>query len=125
VIKGIEHLGLMAKDPEKLAQWYEEVLDFRVIYKTASTPPAFFIAGQEKGVIEIIPWEEGISGAKDKKTHIAIEVDDFEGAVQRLKSAGVTVEEPLEIFAGGKVVFFRDIEDNVLHLVYRPKKIWA
>lgn len=125
MIKGIEHLGLMAKDPEKLAQWYEEVLGFRVVYKTASVPPAFFIAGQEKGVIEIIPWEEGVSATKDKKTHIAIEVDDFDGAVQRLKSAGVAVEEPLDIFAGGKVVFFRDIEDNVLHLVYRPEQIWV
>lgn len=125
MINGIEHLGLMAKDPEKLAHWYEKVLDFRVVYKTASVPPAFFIAGKERGMIEIIPWEEGVSDAKDKKTHIAIEVDDFEDAVQRLKSAGVTVEEPKEIFAGGKVVFFRDIEDNVLHLVYRPEEIWA
>lgn len=125
MIKGIEHLGLMAKDPEKLAHWYEKVLDFRIVYKTPSNLPAFFIAGKERGMIEIIPWEEGVSDAKDKKTHVAIVVDDFEGAVQRLKSAGVTVEEPRAIFAGGKVAFFRDIEDNILHLVYRPEKIWA
>ncbi|HEY8344316.1 MAG TPA: VOC family protein [Bacillota bacterium] len=125
MIKGIEHLGLMAKDPEKLAHWYEKVLDFRIVYKAPSTPPAFFIAGKESGMIEIIPWEEGVSGVKDKKSHIAIAVDDFESAVQRLKGAGVTVEEPRAIFAGGKVAFFRDIEDNILHLVYRPEKIWA
>ena len=98
MIKGIEHLGLMAKDPEKLAQWYEEVLDFRVIYKTASTPPAFFIAGQEKGVIEII---HGRKASQCRLKHIAIVNDDFE-TVQRLRNAG---RRTVEIFAGGKVVF--------------------
>ncbi len=124
MIKGIEHIGLMAKDPEKLANWYREVLDFQVIYKTEAIPPQIFIAGREKGIIEIIPWQEGISEIKDKRTHIAIEIDDFDAAFQHLKKAGVKIEEPIDIFAGGKVLYFRDIEDNLLHLVYRPQKIW-
>ncbi len=124
MFKGIEHLGLMAKDPERLARWYEEVLGFRTIFKIGE-PPQVFIAGKEKGMIEIIPWEEGVSEEKDKKAHIAIEVDDFDAAVEALRKAGVAVEEPRNIFANGKAAFFRDIENNVLHLVYRPEAVWS
>lgn len=124
MIKGIEHFGLMAKDPEKLAHWYEKALGFRIVFQIGS-PPQIFIAGKEKGMIEIIPWEEGVSSEKDNKTHIAIEVDDFEAAIEQLRNAGVTVEEPRNIFATGKAAFLRDIEDNVLHLVYRPEAVWS
>ena len=124
MFKGIEHVGLMSKDPEKLARWYEEVLGFRTVFKTGS-PPQVFIAGKEMGMIEIIPWEEGVSEEKDKKSHIAIEVADYEAAVEHLRNAGVTVEEPRDIFANGKAAFFRDIDNNVLHLVYRPEAVWS
>ncbi|HHV94476.1 MAG TPA: VOC family protein [Firmicutes bacterium] len=124
MFKGIEHFGLMAKDPEKLARWYEEVLGFRTVFKIGN-PPQIFIAGREKGMIEIIPWEKGVSEDKDKKAHIAIKVEDFEAAVNRLREAGVAVEEPRNIFANGKAAFFRDIENNVLHLVYRPEAVWS
>ena len=84
-----------------------------------------FHCRREIGMIEIIPWEEGVFEEKDKKSHIAIEVADFEAAVEHLRNAGVTVEEPgtSSPTAGG---FFRDITtNNVLHLVYRPEAVWA
>ncbi|MGI6037099.1 MAG: VOC family protein [Limnochordia bacterium] len=123
MIRGIEHFGLMAKDPERLARWYADVLDFRIVFQIGS-PPKVFIAGREKGMIEIIPWEEDVAEEKGKRTHIAIEVTDFQKALERLQRVGVTVEEMRDTFAGGRVAFFRDIEDNLLHFVYRPEPVW-
>jgi glyoxylase I family protein len=128
MILGIEHLGLAAKDPEQLALWYERVLDFRIVYKTEGPNPAFFIAGAKSGIIEIIPYpnEMEVPSEKDKRLHLAIEVDNFEQAVARLNAQGVELAgEPVDIPYGGKIVFFNDPEGNWLHFVYRPQKPWT
>jgi len=128
MILGIEHLGVMAKDPEQLALWYENVLDFRIVLKTEGPNPAFFITGAKSGMIEIIPYPEGmeVPSEKDKRMHIAIEVDDFDQAVAKLNAQGVEpAGQPIDIFHGGKIVFFQDPEGNWLHFVYRPQKPWS
>jgi glyoxylase I family protein len=127
MILGIEHLGLAAKDPEQLALWYERVLDFRIVYKTEGPKPAFFIAGAKRGIIKIIPYpdEMEIPSEKDKRLHLAIEVEDFKQAVARLNAQGVELAGEPDISHGGKIVFFTDPEGNWLHFVYRLQKPWT
>ena len=129
MICGIEHVGLMSKDPQSLAEWYERVLDFRIIFRTEPEALKIFITGKREGMIEIIPYGNGINGLKPHERqvmHLAISVDDFEEAHQRLKTEAVDIcGEPLDIFSGGKVLFFKDPEGNLLHLVYRPVKPWT
>lgn len=127
MILGIEHIGLMAKDPEKLATWYENVLDFRTIFKTENTPPIVFVAGAKSGILEFIPYKEGMQiPSKDKRMHLAIGVDNFDQAVSRLKAAGVEFPDPpINLFNGGKAIFFQDPEGNWLHLIYRPEVPWS
>ena len=128
MILGLEHIGLMARDPDKLAAWYERVLQFQRIFQTDGTPPAVFIAGKNNGIIEIIPYPEGmkIPAEKDKRVHFAIAVEDFDQAVNQLTIAGVEFPDPpLELFKGGKALFFQDPEGNWLHLIYRPELPWT
>lgn len=128
MILGIEHLGVMAKDPEKLALWYEKVLHFRRIFQTEDAPPKVFIAGENNSIIEFVPYAEGASipSEKDKRVHFAIEVEDFDQAMNKLKAEGVTFpEKPKELFKGGKAIFFQDPEGNWLHLIYRPESPWS
>jgi catechol 2,3-dioxygenase-like lactoylglutathione lyase family enzyme len=125
---GIEHIGFMAKDPEKLAIWYEKVLHFRRIFTTAEIPPIVFLAGEKTGIIEFIPYPEGmeVPVEKDKRLHLAIAVEDFDQALQHLQAEGVTFpDDPFDLFKGGKTVFFQDPEGNWLQVVYRPEPPWT
>ncbi len=125
MITGIEHLGIMAKDPVALAAWYVNTLNFREIFRTEDSS-AVFVNGAQSGMIELIayPADSPIPD-KDRRMHLAIAVDDFEAALQQLRTAGVDFPEPpRDIFGGGKVQFFQDPEDNWLHLVYRPQTPW-
>lgn len=124
VFRGIEHVGLLTIDPAGLAEWYERVLGFRVIYRTDAAQPAYFLSGSG-GMIEIVPSPGGPgTPPSPAPVHLAIAVDDFDRAVEHLKEQGVSLEEPLEIFLGGKVAFFMDPAGNRLHLIYRPVTPW-
>ena len=110
---GIEHIGLMAKDPQRLAEWYERVLDFRTIFRTEPEALKIFIAGKRDGMIEIIPYNDAVTDPDSHQRqvmHLAIQVDDFEQAHRQLKNEAVEIcGEPLDIFAGGQGSFFLKI----------------
>jgi catechol 2,3-dioxygenase-like lactoylglutathione lyase family enzyme len=58
--------------------------------------------------------------------HLALAVEDFDQAVHQLQAQGVVLPEvPLELFKGGKALFFQDPEGNWLHLIYRPEIPWS
>ena len=67
-----------------------------------------------------------IPAEKDKRVHFAIAVEGFDQAVNQLTNAGVEFPAPpLELFKGGKALFFQDPEGNWLHLIYRPELPWT
>lgn len=127
MLYGIEHIGLMAQDPESLAAWYQKSFGFRVVYKNSKTPPTFFLAPDSGSMIEITPYKEGSplsSDAAKERVHLAIKVDDFEAATSELKKKGIQfIGEPKESFGGMKLVFFQDPEGNSVQLVYRPQPL--
>ncbi len=128
MITGIEHIGLMVKSSETLAEWYIKTLEFREIFRTEGDNPIVFIAGAKSGIIEFIPYKNEADAPKEKdlRMHLAIAVDDFDQAMSQLTSAGVKCPDPpIELFNGGKAVFFQDPEGNWLHLVYRPESPWS
>jgi predicted enzyme related to lactoylglutathione lyase len=55
--------------------------------------------------------------------HLAIAVDDFEGAYENLKQKGVKfLTEPYNN-QGNWLVFFEDGDGNILHLIRREKPL--
>ena len=53
--------------------------------------------------------------------HLALRVDSIEGAKAELEERGVIFSEPVKpAGGGGRVLFFKDAENNLLHLVERP-----
>jgi catechol 2,3-dioxygenase-like lactoylglutathione lyase family enzyme len=126
MLSGIEHIGLMAKSPETLTQWYVNTLEFREIFRTEGENPIVFVAGAQSGILEFIPYPEGfdIPASKDRRIHFAISVEDFDAAAEKLDRAGVQFPDPpFDLFHGGKTVFFQDPEGNWLQIVYRPKSL--
>ena len=119
MIQGIEHTAIASPDPQKLAQWYVDHLDFVINYNSGRT---VFVKAQNGHMIEIIT-SEGTRGAPTLKDpglrHLAISVTGFDEVYQRLKAQGVTFAgDPIDS-KGNKVVFFSDLDGNYLHLLER------
>jgi len=123
MIKGIEHAAIAARNVEGLAAFYVQTLGFEINHRGKS---AIFVKAGDGSMIEIIPADGDSSEATPKTPglrHLALTVTGFEAECERLAAAGVTFLEPPLIKSGNKVVFFRDPEGNILHLIERPEPL--
>jgi glyoxylase I family protein len=123
MFNGIEHFAIASANPRRLADWYTATLEFEITYEYAGN---YFIEAPNGGLIEIIPAEgEGVqTGMRTPgMRHIAISVDDFEAARHQLAAQGVTFEGEPYVSSGNRLVFFRDPDGNLIHLIRREKAL--
>ena len=120
----VEHIGLPARDPAALADWYARTLGAAPVELGVAGPP-FFVAWPGGTVLEIYPaaasvphtGENGVAGFR----HLALRVASLTAAQAELEAKGVAFPDPAKPAAGGgQVLFFRDLEGNLLHFVERP-----
>ncbi len=120
----VEHLGLPAQDPVKLKDWYVTVLDGKVIHDNGKTPPAYFV--RVGGIfVEIYEGDFSLKETGDNSLngwrHLALRVDSIALAQKHLEARGVAFADSMKpAGGGGRVLFFKDLEGNLLHLVERP-----
>lgn len=123
MFKGLEHTAIATPDPRKLAQWYVDHLDFIINFEYDGN---FFVKAANGAMLEIIPSEGERSEQKMKDPgirHLAILVDDFDAAQERLRGGGVQfLTQPVNV-KGNRLVFFADCDGNLLHLVQREKPL--
>ena len=126
MITGIEHTAIASPDPLKLAAWYVDHLDFVINFRPPNTNIAFLRAANG-AMLEIIEAPSALAGVPAMREpglrHLAIAVDDFDAAYQRLKSAGVQFLTAPETVGGNTVAFFSDCDGNILHLLHREKPL--
>jgi len=120
----VEHIGLAARDTVALKEWYTRALDAREVFTDGKTPPAFMLDLGGGPLIEVYPAESSRTEAGNNKLagwrHVAVRVASIEAARQDLADRGVVFEESIKpAGGGGRVLFFRDGEGNLLHLVER------
>jgi glyoxylase I family protein len=119
MFKGLEHTAIASPDPGKLAHWYVDHLDFVINF---SYDGNYFVKAANGTMLEIIPSEGTPAPQKMKDPgirHLAILVDDFDGAHARLRQLGVKfLTEPYNN-QGNQLVFFADGDGNILHLIQR------
>jgi glyoxylase I family protein len=120
---GLEHTAIASPHPLQLAEWYVKYLGFRINFEYAGN---YFVKAADGSMLEIIPSEgERVpQGMKDPGIrHLAIKVDNFDTAHQKLKSDGVQfLGEPFNT-QGNRLVFFTDRDGNILHLIERQKPL--
>ena len=123
MFKGLEHTAIASPDPQKLAQWYVDTLEFTINFVYDGN---YFVKGANGSLIEIVPSRGG-RGPNDFKDpgirHLAIAVDDFEAALGALVRSGVKLlGEPVHN-QGNHLLFFSDLDGNILHLIAREKPL--
>lgn len=123
MFQGIEHTAIASPNPEKLAKWYAENLEFVINFEYAGN---YFVRARNGAMLEIIPseGERGPNSFKDPGfRHLAIAVDDFDAAYRQLLVQGVKiVKEPFDN-QGNRLVFFADLDGNLVHLIQREKPL--
>jgi glyoxylase I family protein len=123
MFQGLEHTAIASPNPKRLAQWYVDHLEFRINYEYDGN---YFVRAANGTVLEIIQ-SEGSRGEQKMKDpgirHLAILVDDFEAARERLGKAGIQFLAEPPISQGNRVLFFADGDGNYLHIVHRMKPL--
>jgi glyoxylase I family protein len=120
---GIEHFAIASPNPKALADWYVENLNFKHSYDYQGN---FFIRAQNGGLVEIIR-SEGPAPDNQMRTqglrHIAISVRNFDEAYAELQARKVTfLAAPYEN-EGNRLVFFKDRDGNLVHLIERSVEL--
>jgi glyoxylase I family protein len=123
MFQGLEHTAIASPNPQKLAQWYVDVLGWTINFIYAGN---YFVKAPNGTMLEIIP-AEGERVELTMKTpgirHLAVIPDDFDAAHERLKSAGVKFYTDAIEIEGNRLVFFGDLDGNYLHLIARQKPL--
>jgi glyoxylase I family protein len=123
LIKGVEHVAIATKDPQRLARWYVEHLNCAPLRDTGAT---VYIKAPNSVILEFVTAENTSPspGIRDSGIrHIAFSVDDLEAAHAQLKSTGIEFEPLPIVLPAMRLHFFRDLEGNYLHLVCREKPL--
>lgn len=124
MIKGIEHIAVCAKDSKALTDWYVKMFGWEIVYDNGKG--TYFVKAADGSMLEIM-GTDGADSVPDMQDwgirHFALSVDDddFDTMVNKLKTEGATVLTDVSVSPKGiKTFFFRDIEGNIFHLIYRP-----
>ena len=110
---GVGGVFLRARDPEALYRWYEEHLGI-----PRSPDGSFMFMGEEAQgvtVFALFPADTDYFGPGKQAAMINFRVDDLDGVLERLRSAGVAVEAPQD-YSYGRFGWFADPEGNRVEL---------
>jgi glyoxylase I family protein len=121
----IEHIGLPARDAAALKSWYERILGARHLWDNGQNPPTSILALGGTW-LEIYPATSSRPETADNKLagfrHLALRVDSLDQARIELERRGIQFTQEIRPAAGGgRVLFFDDLEGNLLHFVERPR----
>jgi glyoxylase I family protein len=124
---GFEHTAIAAHDSKGLADWYIRVLGLQVVHDNGKTPPTYLLMAPDESVIEILPASEGEKNQYHQRhpglRHLALSVADFDGALGYLREQGIEEFFDNRQSDVSKLIFFRDPEGNILHLIWRNKPL--
>lgn len=123
----LQHCGLVVSDLERSRRFYTEALGFEEVPRPSNFTfaGAWFRLGDDE--IHLLAEADTTGGAgqgdpgpgavQGLSTHLALEVDDLDGACARLERAGVPlIGGPMPRGDGVVQVFFRDPDGYVLEL---------
>lgn len=121
----VEHIGLPACNPTALRDWYVAKLGAECLAPTGDEPPFFVRLPGSPFMLEIYTAEATSQRTGENKLagwrHLALRVESIDETRKELEARGVTLIDPIKPAAGGgRVLFFKDHEGNLLHLVDRP-----
>ena len=113
-VTGIGGFFFRAKDPDKLAKWYEDNLGVTTIPKSYEAKPW----RQEAGTTAFAPFKQDTTYFGDMRNQwmLNFRVRDLDRMVAQLRAAGSTVEVNPETYPNGRFAKTHDPEGNPIEL---------
>ena len=100
----LNHLHLKTRDPEKTAKFYVDTLGARIVSKNANGGYRVDLHGLSLNISQFLEQQ------KRKQTygmeHIAIDTDELDSIVGKLKAQGIHILEETVVSGGRRVCFF-------------------
>ena len=114
---GIDHIGICARDPKVLADWY--INNFGFTLHSVGNAGNYFVESPDKILLEImVPMKDHDIDAKEPAIgwkHIALVPEDFDEAVKETAALGVKViSGPNYRDDGYCTYFFLDPDGNIV-----------
>lgn len=100
----LNHLHLKTKDPEKTAKFYVDNLGAKIVSQSASGGYRLDLHGLSLNVTNFLDKQ-----AREQKygmEHIAIDTDELDTLVEKLKGKGIRILEQTTVSGGRRVCFF-------------------
>jgi len=100
----LNHLHLKSKNPEKTAKFYVDTLGAKIVSQSASDSYRLDLHGLAinlSGFLESQKREQ-----KFGMEHIAIDTDELDALVEKLKGQGINILEQTIVSGGRRVCFF-------------------
>jgi len=129
MFRGFEHAAIAAHDSRGLAEWYRKLFGLQVVYDNGKSPPTYLLQAPDGTVLEILPATTGKKAKYRQQQvglrHLALTVTDFDKALSCLQKQGIEEFFDLRQSEDSKLIFFRDPEGNILHLMWRATPLYS
>jgi len=114
----IHHVNFPTTDPERTKKWYTEVFGLKAITPKSNTKVVLMTRGNFD--LHFTPVE---SMDRMSPYHFAIEVEDWDGFLEHLKSLGIRYTRPIERPENhSKFCYIHDPDHTMIELVYHAKR---
>jgi catechol 2,3-dioxygenase-like lactoylglutathione lyase family enzyme len=100
----LNHVHLKTREPEKIAQFYVETLGAKIVGQAGSGGYRLDLHGLSLNVTNFL--ESQSREQKYGMEHIAIDTDELDNVVEKLKARGINILEQTTISGGRRVCFF-------------------
>lgn len=133
-VDGVIEVPVSADDVDRAAKFYARVFGFKTLFEEEDTLRALDVCGRQvilifkrKAITEPSEAPEGEIPAHDVagETHFALGVESdarLQECIQRLTQLGIAIESEARSTFGGRQLYFRDTENNLVELITR--NVW-
>ena len=100
----MNHVHIKTKDPEKTARFYVETLGAKIIGKAGENGFRLDLHGLTLNVTDVLKQQ-----TREQKygiEHIAIDTDELDNVIGKLKAQGINILEQTIVSGGRRVCFF-------------------
>ena len=111
----LNHLHIKTPDPKETANWYFTNLGAKIVSETASGGFRLDLHGLPLNVTDLIEGQthDQVYGME----HIAIDTDDINRTVEKLKAGGAKILEEIQAGNGRRVCFFEGPQGVCLEVI--------
>ena len=133
-VDGVMEVPVCADDVDRAAKFYARVFGFKTIFEDGDKLRVLDVCGRQvilvfkrKAITETTEASEGTIPAHDVagESHFAMGIDSeprLEECIERLAKLGIAIESEARSPFGGRQLYFRDTENNLVELITR--NVW-